>query len=169
MKDTKSTHAAQTRRWYRRLRKQHPIYSVWVGLMYRTGVRKNYNPKDKGRYDASLTPLMDETWRDFTAFETWAVRAGWRPGLQIDRIDSKLGYGPSNCRFVTAKDNRRNCRDIFHVTVDGIPVALAEVWENSGSSVNYYTVKGRVTRGWPLEEALAKPARTLRRRVNHGG
>lgn len=167
MKSVKSIHAEQTRRWYRKLREQHPIYPVWVGLMYRTGVRRNYNPKDAGRYDASLTPLMDEMWRNFSAFEAWAMDAGWKHGLQIDRIDSSLGYGPSNCRFVTAKDNRRNCHDIFRVTVDGASVSLAEVWETSGSPVNYYTVKSRVKRGWPLEKALNKPARALHRRSAH--
>lgn len=53
-----------------------------------------------------------DQWRySFHAFQQWARANGWAKGLQIDRIDVDGDYEPSNCRFVTSRDNNRNRRN----------------------------------------------------------
>lgn len=44
------------------------------------------------------------------AFYEWAIAAGWRPGLYIDRIDPDGDYSPNNCRFVTPSQSSVNRR-----------------------------------------------------------
>ncbi|WP_437226068.1 helix-turn-helix domain-containing protein [Planctomicrobium sp. SH661] len=94
--------------WYRRRQqKSHRLYSTYVGMKGRchSPCHDNY-----AFYGARGITVCKE-WRDsFSAFEQWAVQNGYRPGLQLDRIDNDLGYSPENCRFVTASENNRNKR-----------------------------------------------------------
>ena len=54
--------------------------------------------------------VCDEWLASFDAFQQWATQNGYRPSLQLDRIDNERGYTPDNCRFVTPADNARNKR-----------------------------------------------------------
>lgn len=47
-------------------------------------------------------------WEDFDTFAHWAISIGYKPGLEIDRIDGDKDYCPENCRWVTHKMNSRN-------------------------------------------------------------
>ena len=47
-------------------------------------------------------------WHDLKTFSEWAFNNGFKPGLQIDRIDNNGNYEPSNCRFVSRSENIRN-------------------------------------------------------------
>ena len=52
-----------------------------------------------------------EEWRyDFDAFYEWAVLNGYQPGLTIDRIDPDGDYCPSNCRWITKRENSMRAR-----------------------------------------------------------
>jgi predicted DNA-binding protein (UPF0251 family) len=54
--------------------------------------------------------VCDE-WNDFPTFYAWAVAAGVKSGLHIDRINNNGNYEPSNCRFVTVAENNQNSRN----------------------------------------------------------
>jgi hypothetical protein len=45
-------------------------------------------------------------------FVTWAEAHGWRPGLDIDRIDADGDYTPDNCRFISHRENSQRTRRI---------------------------------------------------------
>lgn len=49
-----------------------------------------------------------EEWEDFDVFADWAIKNGYQPCLEIDRIDSDKNYTPDNCRWVSHKKNSRN-------------------------------------------------------------
>lgn len=52
---------------------------------------------------------MCNEWRtDPAAFVAFALSNGWKPGLEIDRINGDGDYEPENVRFVTKEINRRN-------------------------------------------------------------
>lgn len=93
-------------------------------------------------------PLFD----DLPAFVAWAIKAGWQAGLQIDRRDNDGPYSPGNCRFVTRKRNKRNCRNTLR-DPDGI--ALADHAERLG--MTRAALRDRVARGMPWRDVLALP------------
>lgn len=41
----------------------------------------------------------------FIAFYKWANEHGYNDKLCIDRINSKLGYSPNNCHWITREEN----------------------------------------------------------------
>lgn len=81
-------------------------YSTWNKMRDRCN---NPNNKDYKYYGGKGIKVCKE-WHDFTTFKDWLVSNNYYSGvsLQIDRIDSSLGYNPSNCRLVTPKINQRN-------------------------------------------------------------
>lgn len=58
-------------------------------------------------------------WKNPKIFYDWAIANGWRQGLQIDRIDNDGNYEPSNCHFVTL---RENCSNRAHHSEYGVGV-----------------------------------------------
>jgi hypothetical protein len=84
-----------------------PLYMVWKNMKKRCYNSNNKRFKDYGGRDI----VVCEEWRDDAgAFITWAENNGWKPGLEIDRIDNNKGYSPENCRFVTPRENNLNQR-----------------------------------------------------------
>ena len=84
-----------------------------------------YNPKSLSyiNYGAVGITMCDEWKNSYNEFKTWAENNGYkedimpngRNRLTLDRIDNSKGYCPSNCRWVTQKEqqnNRRNNKDI---------------------------------------------------------
>lgn len=64
---------------------------------YRNYIARNYH--DKG-----ISVCGD--WRsNFENFREWAVSNGYADNLTIDRIDADGNYEPSNCRWITFKEN----------------------------------------------------------------
>ena len=83
-----------------------------------------YNPKSLSyiNYGAVGITMCDEWKNSYNEFKTWAENNGYkedimpngRNRLTLDRIDNSKGYCPSNCRWVTKKEqqnNKRNNRD----------------------------------------------------------
>ena len=102
------------------------LYAVWKTMRARCG---NPNHPKFRIYGARGIAVCDE-WHDPNVFMDWALANGYKPGLQIDRIDNNGGYGPSNCRWTTAKEQARNTRRNRLLTIGGatMPVsAWAEV------------------------------------------
>jgi len=83
----------------------HPLYRVWRNLKTRC-----LNPKywKTHRYGKRGISICDEWIDDFQAFFDFCMANGWRPELQIDRIDNDGNYEPDNCHFVTPAENSRN-------------------------------------------------------------
>ena len=68
------------------------------------------NNKDYRNYGQRGITVCEE-WRESKQrFMRWCVDNGFESGLEIDRIDNDKGYGPTNCRFVTRKENINNRR-----------------------------------------------------------
>ena len=100
--------ASAGREWYRRQQQEtNRLYSTYVAMKGRCHSRNHSNfPAYGGR---GIT--VCEEWRtSFQAFMAWAQSNGYRPDLQLDRIDNDKGYSPDNCRFVTAEVNANNKR-----------------------------------------------------------
>lgn len=74
------------------------IYRIWYGMKTRCYFSKNRNYR---YYGAKGITVCDEWRTSFIAFHKWAMEAGYRDDLSIDRIDPTAGYEPSNCRWAT--------------------------------------------------------------------
>jgi len=67
------------------------------------------NPKNKDyqRYGGRGIEVCPE-WYDKELFLDFCLNTGWKPGLELDRINNDGNYCPENCRFVTRTENNRN-------------------------------------------------------------
>ena len=98
--------------WYQRKQQEtNRLYSTYISMKLRCYSSKHDSfPFYGGR---GIT-VCDEWLNSFEAFCDWAIQNGYRPDLQIDRIDNSRGYSPDNCRFVSVVQNHQNKRKRTH-------------------------------------------------------
>ena len=82
------------------MRKQ--LYATWRSMKARC-----YNPNHKKyhRYGGRGIRVCDEWRNDSQRFIQYWLSNGWKPGLQIDRIDNDGDYCPENCQLLTNREN----------------------------------------------------------------
>lgn len=127
----------------------HPLNSTWSSMVQRC---TNPNADNWANYGGRGVLVCEEWLAGSRDFISWALASGWKPKLQLDRVDNDGPYSPDNCRFVTGVVNQRNKGNIIRMA-DGRPVV--EVVEEMGISAAM--VRGRIDRGWSPEEAVALP------------
>lgn len=129
---------------------QHPLYKVLQAIKLRTNGHYDDIYKRKG------IKLCNE-WNNFLNFYNWAIKAGYKKGLQIDRIDSNKNYDPSNCRFVTPKENCNNRENTVFVIYNGKKYAFTELTEIKNLQKHEVTIRNRIKRNWSVEKAFDTP------------
>ena len=81
-----------------------PTHNSWRAMQTRCD---NFRQKDWDHYGARVI-IVCERWR---SFENFLADMGERPeGHTIDRINVDGNYEPTNCRWATAQEQRRNQR-----------------------------------------------------------
>lgn len=78
------------------------LYSIWSKMRSRCNRKKD--PAFRF-YGAKGIKVCEEWENDFFSFKEWAELNGYTDKLTIDRIDSKKGYSPDNCRWLTPSEN----------------------------------------------------------------
>lgn len=117
------------------------------------------NPSYQQWYGSRGISLCAE-WRTFKPFEEWALANGYSEDKQIDRIDNDGNYEPSNCRWVTLKEQGRNRRTNVWVEINGETEVMKDWIDDPRCSVDTTTVYRRLARGWSPEDALFVPSKT---------
>lgn len=78
----------------------HPLYIRWNGM------RQRVNDPLKRRSYLDKGVIVCEEWRTyFLPFYEWSILNGFKPELEIDRIDNDGNYCPENCRWISHKEN----------------------------------------------------------------
>ena len=135
-------------------RSARPLYTKLLGVLKNIRSRcRNPNNKCFYLYGERGISICQE-WDDSEVFYTWAISAGYVPGLLIDRIDNNRGYGPDNCRFVSPRVSARNERRNRRIAAFGETKLLCEWPEDTRCVVNAHTLRKRIVSGWEEEVAI---------------
>src|SRR5882672_5474189 len=125
-------------------RKTLRAYSSWCHMRYRCRVDLNY-------YNNSIS--YPSEWEDFNTFFR---DMGERPeGTTLERKDNDESYSKDNCISATSKQQARNRSNNIVITIDDTTLTIIEWAEKLG--VPYYLIQSRISRGWPLQEAVLTP------------
>jgi len=100
--------------------------------------------------------LCDEWSNNPLVFVEWAKANGWKQGLTIDRIDNNGNYEPSNCRFITMKEQGFNKRNTYYVIHNGERVSLSKLLHEKGMANRYKGIWAGIKNGVPFESYAVK-------------
>ena len=132
------------------------LYNVWKQMKFRCSPngdekhRKNY-------YDRGIRVCNE--WEKFDNFYDWAIKNGYkedelydsgRNKITLDRINNDGNYEPSNCRFITHKENQWNKRTTIHANYNGENKNLFEISKQTKMGVD--CVRSRIYRGKSMDD-----------------
>jgi hypothetical protein len=132
--------------------KMSPEYVSW-----QRAIQRCQNPNYGGykNYGGKGIKVCDR-WK--YSFSDFLQDMGKKPfkSAQIDRIDSNGNYEPSNCRWVSCKENARNRSNNLVISWNGENKTLSEWSEILKLDKN--TLRNRLySKNWTLEESMTTP------------
>lgn len=96
--------------------KKLKLYGVWNTMKSRCNRPTSAAYK---RYGGRGISICNEWKESYQAFKRWALMAGYREGLSIDRINNNGSYCPENCRWITMSKQSENKRSNIWLTHNG--------------------------------------------------
>lgn len=99
------------------------LYEVWCAMRKRCNCNTDKAYKSYGGRGIKVC----KDWDLFTNFRNWAFENGYKEGLTIDRIENNGNYEPSNCRWVSMKEQGNNKRTTKIITYKGVSKPL-NIW-----------------------------------------
>lgn len=127
------------------------LYRIWQGMKTRC---YNKNNKSYLDYGGRGIKLCDEWLNSFDVFSAWAVNNGYQENLTIDRINNDGNYEPSNCHWITNKENCNNTRKNVILTYNNKTQTIAQ-WADE-LNISYQTLHYRYKKGWDTKDILFK-------------
>ena len=92
------------------------------------------------------------------AFYDWALANGYSDDLQIDRINFRGNYEPSNCRWANIVEQANNKSNVVKLRYNGEEHTISE-W-SAITGIRASDIWQRINRlKWPIEKALTQPVR----------
>ena len=130
------------------------LYRTWDSMKSRC-YRKSTAPYKN--YGGRGITVCDEWRLSFIAFRDWAMSHGYADNLSLDRIDYNGNYEPSNCRWVTIKEQENNRRNNTLLEFGGVVRTQSE-WSEV-LEIPTHVIHNRLLRGWSIEKALTTKPR----------
>lgn len=128
------------------------IFKIWQGIKQRC-TNSNYDKYDN--YGGRGISICNE-WLDFMVFYRWSNENGYTNKLTIDRKNVNGNYEPSNCRWITNKEQQHNKRNNHIITFNNKTQTVTQWAEELGMVAN--TLITRILKyGWSTERALTTP------------
>lgn len=124
-------------------------HKAWQNMWQRTT-----NEKIAG-YAAYKYRLPPESWRQFKNF--LADMGECPEGLTLDRKDNSKPYSKDNCHWISKAKQQDNKPSSWRVMHLGRLHSIRELSQLSG--IPYFTLAGRLSRNWTVEDALTLPHR----------
>ena len=119
------------------------LYRIWQAMKSRC-----FNPNTPNyKYYGGKGVVVCEQWvNDFQSFYDWAMEHGYSEELTIDRMNVEGNYEPTNCRWVTMKEqcNKNNSR-IYEIELHGEKYSLRDFTDIIGES--YSKLQTKLYRG----------------------
>jgi hypothetical protein len=129
------------------------LYGIWRNMKDRCS---NPNTTFFDNYGGRGIKVCDEWINSFESFHDWSINNGYKDDLTIDRIENNLDYEPSNCRWITMKEQANNTRKNLHFTYNGETHTLPEWCEIK--NVSYDKVYQRIHKlKWDFDRAINTP------------
>lgn len=126
------------------------LYNKWRAMVDRC-----YNIENKRFHDyGEIGIKVCKEWLEFETFEKWALSNGYKENLEIDRINNNDNYEPSNCRYITRKENCNNRRSCIYIEFNGVTKTLMQ-WSEF-LNVNYKMLYERVKKSNNPTEVIKK-------------
>ena len=95
---------------------QYRLYRIWQMMRQRCN---NENAENYKYYGGRGIYVCNEWENDFSLFALWSFANGYNDNLTIDRIESNGNYEPSNCRWISKKEQMNNRSSNTKYTYDG--------------------------------------------------
>lgn len=134
------------------------LYGIWKAMRARC-FNPNFQQYDD--YGGRGITVCDE-WLDYPTFKKWAISTDYTDDMTLDRIDVNGNYEPTNCRWVTWREQILNRRVTRWYTMDGRTMCLFD-WA-SEYGINYATLRNRLRRGMDFVSAIHKPVQKHHKR-----
>lgn len=128
------------------------LYNIWDTMKQRC---LNANQKDYKNYGGRGITVSEE-WLEFSNFYNWSMANGYRDNLSVERVNVNGNYEPSNCLWVTTKEQARNTRRNHFYTYNGESKTIAEWSELSG--IPPKTLRYRIINNWDAEDIFSPRA-----------
>lgn len=123
------------------------IYKIWNSMKSRCHCQSDTNYYN---YGGRGITVCDEWRTDFMSFYNWSIENNYKEDLTIERIDNNGRYEPSNCKWITSKEQHRNQRNSRCITVNGV-TRLQKEWANIIGIPDNYIIYAR-QKGKNVEE-----------------
>lgn len=135
------------------------LYKIWALMKGRC---YNEARKEYPRYGGRGIKVCEE-WMTFGAFMRWAVNSGYSSTLTLDRINNDGDYTPSNCRWITKKEQAFNKSTNRYISYNGQRKTITQ-WA-SESNIPYYVLKKRIdVLHWDFGRAISEQPKKMKRK-----
>lgn len=125
------------------------LFNVWQSMKQRCF---DVNDQNYKYYGGRGITVCNEWVSDFMDFYNWSTSNGYKENLSIDRIDVNGNYEPSNCRWITMKEQASNKRNNHLITYKSETKPL-QYWANK-FNINQTTICNRLKSGWDIEKTF---------------
>ena len=129
------------------------IYQSWYSMKQRCLYPRNVEFKN---YGGRGIKVCDEWLNNFQAFYDWAMSNGYNDTLTLDRINVNDDYKPSNCRWVTMKQQQNNRRNNKRLIYENKSYTIAELANKL--KISPATLQWRLKNGWGLTDIALQPS-----------
>lgn len=129
------------------------IHNSWRGMRERCINKNNNHYKYYGGRGITVCDEWNNTDNGFINFYNWAMNNGYKDGLTIERIDVNGNYEPSNCKWITNKEQANNKSNTIYLEYNNKTQSLLDWCKEL--NLDYTLVKSRIKKyNWSIEKAL---------------